>query len=183
MTGFGRLVRDLLLPLATALTMAVIVQAAVAKPYTVPTGSMEPTIMPGDRILANRLVYRFREPRRGDIVVFTPTRSARESCPSVGGDAALVKRLIGLPGDRVEVVGAGPTLVNGRTLRIPGPRPNPTGPRRRWRVPAGKLFVMGDNRSASCDSRLWGDPFVPLDNVLGQAEAVYWPPRRVGLLR
>jgi signal peptidase I len=178
-----RLIRELVLPIATALALTIVVQAAVAKPYTVPTGSMEPTIMPGDRILANRAVYRFRQPRRGDIVVFTPTESARASCPSIGGDAVLVKRLIGLPGDVVEVVGDGPTLVNGRLLRVAAARPNPAGTRRRWRVPAGKLFMMGDNRPDSCDSRSWGDPFVPRGNVQGQAEAIYWPPRRVGLLR
>ena len=89
--------------------------------------------------------------------------------------------MIGLPGDTVVVVEDGPTLVNGRPLVVAQARPNPgqggSGQleRRTFNVPPGKLFVLGDNRPGSCDSHRWGDPYVPVDNVIGQAEVTYWP--------
>ncbi|HTI35790.1 MAG TPA: signal peptidase I, partial [Miltoncostaea sp.] len=103
---------DVVLPLAVALALAFVVQAALAKPYEIPTGSMEPTIMPHDRVVANRVIYRFRDIERGDIIVFHPTQSAVLSCGAPPNEP-FVKRVVGLPGDRVEVRG-GVTYVNGK---------------------------------------------------------------------
>jgi signal peptidase I len=170
-----RIVKDVLLPLAVALALAFVIQASVAKPYEIPTPSMTPTIQPGDRIIANRVVYRFRDIERGDIVVFDPPPSATRTCGEAGGgNIPFVKRVIGLPGDRVEVRD-GVTLVNGEELIVERAR-TPDYDKRFPVVPADSLLVLGDNRNESCDSHQWTpDPFVPEENVIGQAEITYWP--------
>jgi signal peptidase I len=99
-----RFVKDILLPLAVAVALAFVIQAAVAKPYEIPTASMTPTIEGNDRIIANRLIYRFRAIDRGDIVVFDPPPAATRTCGEAGGgNIPFVKRVIGIPGDTVEV--------------------------------------------------------------------------------
>lgn len=170
-----RIVKDVLLPVAVAVALAFVIQASVAKPYEIPTPSMTPTIQPGDRIIANRLVYRFRGIQRGDIIVFDPPPSATSTCgESGGGNIPFVKRVIGLPGDRVEVRGA-TTYVNGAPYVVAEAR-TPTYEKSWPVVPKGDLLVLGDNRNESCDSHLWRpDPFVPESNVIGQAEVTYWP--------
>ncbi len=175
-------IRDLLLPLMVALSLALVIQEAVAKPYEIPTGSMIPTIQKRDRVIANRIVYRFREPNRGDVIVFQPTTAARQSCPPVVPGVPFVKRVIGIPGDRVEVRG-GETLVNGTPLDVKNARvPGYDFPA--IRVPKGRLFVLGDNRNESCDSHLWqGDSFVHRGAIIGQAEVTYWPLRSIKFLR
>ena len=113
-----RVVKDLLIPVAVAIVLAFVIQASVAKPYEIPTGSMEPTIQAGDRIIANRLIYTFRDIERGDIIVFDPTPSAARSCGETQGDIPFVKRVIGLPGDQVVVTRDGQTLVNLSLIHI-----------------------------------------------------------------
>jgi signal peptidase I len=173
---FRRLVKDLLLPVAVAIALAFVIQASVAKPYEIPTGSMEPTIQPNDRIIANRVIYKFRDIHRGDIVVFEPPESAKRTCTEpTGSDVPFVKRVIGLPGDRVEVVRDGPTLVNGEPFVVANAGPNPES-KKFPPVPPNSLLVLGDNRLNSCDSHQWvPSPWVPEDNVIGQAEITYWP--------
>jgi signal peptidase I len=170
-----------------AVAMAFVIQAAVAKPYQIPTTSMVPTIQANDRIIANRLIYRFRDIDRGDIVVFTPTEPALQTCNAQPG-VPFVKRVIGLPGDRVEVRD-GRTYVNGEEYVVQdalAPDYDKVFPV----VPEGRILVMGDNRPGSCDSHQWTgrppdpstDPFVPEDNVIGQAEVIYWPLSRMRFL-
>jgi signal peptidase I len=180
-----RFVKDLLLPVAVAIALAFVIQASIAKPYEIPTGSMIPTIEPHDRIIANRLIYKFRSIHRGDIIVFEPPRAAKLSCEGAEAtdNVPFVKRVIGVPGDRVKVVANGPTLVNGTPFVVANAGPNPqtkTFPV----VPPDRLLVLGDNRSDSCDSHMWTvngppdtrpAPFVPQGNVIGQAEITYWP--------
>ena len=170
-----RVVKDLLIPVAVAIVLAFVIQASVAKPYEIPTGSMEPTIHAGDRIIANRLIYTVRDIERGDIIVFDPTPSAARSCGETQGDIPFVKRVIGLPGDQVVVTRDGQTLVNGQPFVVEKAVPpdyTATFPV----VPPDRLLVLGDNRSGSCDSHKWmPDPFVPEENVIGQAEITYWP--------
>lgn len=177
-----RLLKDLLIPIAVAVVLAFVVQASVAKPYEIPTGSMFPTIKAGDRIIANRVIYNLRDVARGDIIVFHPTQSASRSCGDTNGDIPFVKRVVGLPGDRVVVRRGGPTTVNGEPFVVEGAVPADYN-RTFAVVPEGRLLVLGDNRSGSCDSHRWmPNPFVPIDNVIGQAEVTYWPLSRVKFL-
>lgn len=99
-----RAFKEFVLPLAVAVALAFVIQAAVAKPYEIPTASMTPTIEGNDRIIANRLIYRFRDVERSDIIVFDPPPAATRTCGDAGGgDIPFVKRVIGIPGDTVEV--------------------------------------------------------------------------------
>ncbi len=179
-----RLMKDIVLPVAVAISLAFLIQAAVAKPYQIPTGSMIPTIKEGDRVIANRIIYRFRDIERGDIVVFNATAAARETCTATSPDVPFVKRVIGLPGDTVEtIVGERTVRINGEIFDVEAARPNPAPSLPRYTVPPGSIFVLGDNRGNSCDSKQWSDPFVPIDNVIGQAEVTYWPLRNVKFLK
>jgi signal peptidase I len=185
--------KDVVLPVAVAIALAFLIQAAVAKPYEIPTPSMEPTILAGDRVIANRVIYKFRDIERGDIVVFHPTIAARTTCSGPEGatdETPFVKRVIGLPGDRVEVEASKrEVMVNGTPFDVPAAGTNPlqgpsgSQPRGSFQVPAGKLLVLGDNRQNSCDSHQWSDPYVPIDAVIGQAEVTYWPIKHVTFLR
>jgi signal peptidase I len=171
-----RVLKDIVLPIAVAIALAFVIQASIAKPYEIPTGSMFPTIQPNDRIIANRLIYKFRDIQRGDIIVFEPPPSAKRSCSEpTGSDVPFVKRVIGLPGDRAEVRANGPTLVNGRPFVVAQALPNPED-KVFPVVPKNSLLVLGDNRPNSCDSHQWvPSPWVPEGNVIGQAEVTYWP--------
>lgn len=154
----------------TALVLALVIRAFVLQVFSIPSESMEPTLLVGDRIAVERVSYRFTEPGRGDIVVF-------EGAP--GQPPHLVKRVVGLPGDRVEIEG-GTVRVNGRALDEPyvaWPDGRSSGP---WRVPAGHLFFLGDNRGHSDDSR-YGLGFVAEGRVVGRAILRIWPPARLGL--
>jgi signal peptidase I len=162
---WGRLLlREVLLPLVIAFAVAMTVQATVAKPFEISTGSMNPTIMPSDRVLANRLVYRFRDVGRGDIVVFQPPAELHSTVP-------FVKRVLGVPGDTVEVKG-GQVFINGEPFFVEGaavPR-YAYGP---VTVPVGSVFVLGDNRNNSVDSHVWG--FLQEQSILGEVFMTYWP--------
>ncbi len=126
--------------------------------------SMQPTLYAGDYVIVNKVAYKLGEPERGDVVVF--------HYPPDPGREPYIKRVIGLPGDTV-VVRDNQVIVNGSILEEPyiNSAPNYDG---EWQVPANSLFVLGDNRNNSSDSHSWG--MVPLKNVIGKAEVVYWPP-------
>jgi signal peptidase I len=175
----------------TILVAAVLVlafEAEVAKPFRIPSPSMEPTLhcaAPGsgclgssdDRVLVNRLAYRFDAPERGQVVVFTAPPAAARCGPGDGG-TTFVKRLIGLPGDLV-TERRGVVFVDGRRLDEPyldpALRDRGSGS---WRVPPGHYFFLGDNRVDSCDSRTWGS--VPRSSLIGPVLLTYWPPTRIG---
>ncbi|MGD0166337.1 MAG: signal peptidase I [Gaiellaceae bacterium] len=129
-----------------------------------------------DRVLVSRLTYDFRSPRRGDIVVFTPPASASQICGHLDTNV-LVKRLIGLPGDKV-IENSGFIYINGKKLNEPYVKPDRRDARSGiWHVPKGHYFFMGDNRLASCDSRDWGS--VPRKALIGPVFMTYWPPNRI----
>jgi signal peptidase I len=178
---------DWIVTIVVAVAAVLAIKQWVVNPYRIPTSSMEPTLhcarpQPGcesgysDRVLANRFIYHFKDPERGDIVVFETPPAVEQHC-SGGGDV-FVKRLIGLPGD-VVAERRGRVFVNGGRLDEPyigpGNRDARTG---RWTVPRGEYFFMGDNREDSCDSRDWGS--VPRANLVGPVFSVYWPPQRIG---
>jgi signal peptidase I len=131
--------------------------------------SMENTLHPGNAVLVNRLAYQFGLPQRGDIVVFDPPFESPEP---------YIKRVIALPGEEVSIRD-GIVYVNNQALQEPYLRERPAS-RGTWIVPEDAIFVMGDNRNNSSDSRNWGP--VPLENVIGQALFVYWPPDEMGSL-
>jgi signal peptidase I len=177
----------LLVGVVLALVAVLALERWVAKPYRIDSASMEPALhcarpTPGcdagtsDGVLANRLVYRFRAPRRAEVVVARAPAAARRRC-GVGG--TLVKRLIGLPGETVSERD-GVVSVDGRRLREPylDLFERDHAPRHSWHVPRGEYFLMGDNRAASCDSREFGP--VPRRDILGKAAVIYWPPSRIG---
>jgi signal peptidase I len=180
---------DWVVTIVVAVGAVLAIKAWVVNPYRIPSSSMEPTLhcaAPGagcharfsDRVLANRFIYHFRSPHRKEIVVFK-TPPAAERCENGAGGETFVKRIIGLPGDRIRER-RGTILVNGEQLKEPyvqaAERDQRSG---QWRVPQGKYFMMGDNRSSSCDSRDWGP--VPRGNLIGPVFAVYWPPQRIGI--
>jgi len=173
--GFWSLVmRDVVIPLLVAVGLVFGGLAAVAKPYKIPTGSMEPTIQVNDRILANRLIYHFKDIERGDIIVFDPP-----AFPGVDASTPYVKRVVGLPGDTVEVRD-GMTLVNGNEFIVEEVKDRPYYTRAEETVPEGMLFVLGDNRNSSQDSHVWG--YLPMENVIGRADIIYWPPSDIDWL-
>jgi len=179
---------DWLVTIAFAVAFVLAFQAEVAKPYRIPTSSMEPTLhcaKPGawclgsrdDRVIANRLAYRFGNPQRGQIVVFTaPPAAAR--CDAADGGSTFVKRLIGLPGELV-TERRGYLFINGRRLAEPYIDPAFRGTESgAWpRIGPSDYFFLGDNRIHSCDSRTWGT--VPRKNLIGPVLFTYWPLTRL----
>jgi signal peptidase I len=181
-----RTVLDWAVTLTVAVAAVLVFQAEIAKPYRIPSPSMEPTLHcarpadgclagSSDRVIANRLAYRFRDPERGDIVVFQPPAAAAHQCPPGG---TFVKRIVGLPGEEVSFRG-GLVVIDGVPLNEPyirsqAQRGTQTGS---WHVPPGSYFMLGDNRTQSCDSRVWGA--VPRDSMIGPVAVTYWPPGRV----
>ena len=187
-----RVTIDWVVTIAGAIAIVLAIKAWVVNPYRIPSSSMEPSLhcaKPAsgcetrfsDRVLANRFIYRFRDPRRGEIVVFETPPAARQRC---GAGGTFVKRLIGLPGDRIELRnenGSSYVYVNGKKLDEPYIKPERRDSRgaESYDVPPGQYFMMGDNRSQSCDSREWGT--VPRKNLIGKVFATYWPPNRISI--
>ena len=181
---------------ALALGLALAIQAWIVKPYQIPSGSMEPTLDVGQRVLVNRFLYHFKDPKIGDIVVFHPpegsaggpgeqcgvNRGPREPCPQPTAKEAsdnFIKRIVAGPGDTIAVKEGHP-VVNGKIVEdepFINPCPSCNLPKP-ITVPADHYFMMGDNRGASDDSREWGP--VPRDWIIGEAFATYWPPNRIG---
>jgi len=132
--------------------------------------SMLPTLRAGDFVIVNKIAYRLGSPERGDVIIFHyPPDPDREP---------YIKRVIGLPGDRVQVH-EGKVFINEHALSEPYISADPMY-EGTWAIPEGSLFVLGDNRNSSSDSHQWG--MVPLENVIGKAEVVYWPPAEWKLL-
>jgi signal peptidase I len=182
-----RLVLDWLSTVALAIGFVLVFEAEVAKPFRIPSASMEPTLhcaRPAsgcharfsDRVIALRLAYRFREPRRGEIVVFKAPAAAALDCGGQGG--VFVKRLVGLPGDVVSERN-GWIFINGKRLSEPYIKPAyRDSETSSWpRIQPGHYFMLGDNRRDSCDSRAWGT--VARADLVGPAVLTYWPPTRL----
>jgi signal peptidase I len=148
------------------------VRPFVMEAFWIPSASMIPTLQIGDRVLVNKFIYRFTEPERGDIIVFQSVDSSNED---------LIKRVVGLPGDKI-AVRSGKLFVNGEPQKEP--YTNKKLPDRSFfaktTVPKDHVFVMGDNRGNSADSRVFGP--LPEKNIEGEAFLRFWPPDRIGLL-
>lgn len=175
--SFLRLLFEVFVLLVTAFIISVMLQAWVVKAYKIPSPSMYPTLKVGDRILVNRLAYRTHPPSRGDIVVFGRPDSSEALDGGEGLPADLVKRVIGLPGDVLEARN-GMVFVNGEPLIEPWlPDGVVTGYLPLTVVPLEHVFVMGDNRSNSRDSRFIGA--IDVDKIRGRVVAKIWPIQRV----
>jgi signal peptidase I len=171
-----------------------VIRPFVVQAFFIPSESMVPTLVPHDRILVNKFVYRLNGPQRGDIIVFDAPPQALYG----NGRKDFVKRLIGLPGDEIRIKRRDGVYINGRRLqeRDDIPRPDYDWPlddfgapaAQPYRVPAGCYFVLGDNRNTSNDSHKWSDPLtgeprpeLEASRALGKAMVIFWPPTRIGL--
>jgi signal peptidase I len=156
-----------------------VVRPFIAQAFYIPSRSMTPTLAVSDRIIVNKFSYRFREPARHDVVVFrAPTEASRGF--GDGEEKDFIKRVIGTPGDVVEVHG-GVTYVNGKPDHLARVEEIINYDLAPVTVPKGKLFVLGDNRNHSNDSHCWG--LLDRSLVIGKAEVVFWPPGRAGGIR
>jgi signal peptidase I len=194
---------ELILVAATALGLALAIQAFIVKPYRIPSGSMLPTLHINQRILVDRIGSHFSSPHVGDIIVFHPPSNFAEGCadPAEGqnqpaqadkpcgvaqkdeSSETFVKRVVGLPGDRIQII-------NGHVYRdgirekdsyiVPCNGVGACQFPGTITVPKGDYYMMGDNRGQSDDSRFWGP--VPRGWIIGKAFFTYWPPSRVGFL-
>jgi signal peptidase I len=194
---------ELVLIVAAALFFALTLQALAVKPYRIPSGSMLPTLKVGQRIIVDRFSHNLGgDPHLGDVTVFYPPRGADDSeCGNRGegpfysggpqtrhacarptakhSDATFVKRVVGLPGDRI-------AIVDGHVVRNDAKAHEPFASScagaecnlNEITVPKGMYFLMGDNRGNSDDSRFWGP--VPRDWIIGKAVVTYWPPNAIG---
>ena len=188
---------ELVTIVAIALGLALLIQAFLVKPFRIPSQSMEPTLDVGQRVLVDRVRFHFRDPHRGDVVVFKPPHGADlNECgaPPEPGQACAVstktrsstnfiKRVVAVPGDRISIK-RGRVYLNGKLsdpwninkdpacgiCNLPKP----------LTVPPGQYYMMGDNRGESADSREWGP--VPRKWIIGKAFFTYWPPKRIGTL-
>jgi signal peptidase I len=195
---------ELVVIVAAALGLALAIQAFIVKPYRIPSGSMEPTLSIGQRILVDRIANNFSSPHVGEIVVFHPPAAYGQGCanPTEGQSTSgreggqvcavswtkassqtFVKRVVGLPGDRI-------SIRDGHVFRdgvkekdsyiAPCNGPGSCNFPITVTIPKGHYFMMGDNRGQSDDSRFWGP--VPKGWIIGQAFFTYWPPSRLGPL-
>jgi signal peptidase I len=195
---------ELVFIVAVALGLALGIQAFIVKPYRIPSGSMEPTLAVGERVLVNRIGNNFSDPSVGDILVFHPPKGAdTNECGVVGqgpfydgpesrrpcsrstsdrSDQNFIKRVVGGPGDRI-AVRDGHVVRNGVVQRETFIKPCGEGADCNLdpiTIPRDQYFMMGDNRGASDDSRYWGP--IKRDWIIGGAFASYWPPKRIGPL-
>jgi len=151
------------------------IRTFIAEARYIPSGSMEPTLQINDHLMIEKVSYHLQKPERGDIVVFNPTDTLKQE----NYHQAFIKRIIGLPGDTVEVKG-GHVYINGEVITEDYIKEIPKynyGPQI---VPDDQYLVLGDNRNNSYDSHLWG--FVPRENLIGKAFVRFWPLNRVGTI-
>jgi len=198
--------RDLVIIVIAALVLTIVLKAFVVQVFAIPSGSMENTLQPGDRVLVNKLVYRFRDIARGDVVVFSGQGSWGPDAPPPPGNPLVrfwdgvtnligisapgtdyIKRVIGVPGDHVACCDAGRVTVNGVPLSEQSyvhPGDVPSQVVFSVTVPPGQLWVLGDNRANSDDSRYRrddpGSGTIPESAVVGRAFVIIWPPSRIG---
>ncbi len=196
-----RSIADIAVTLLLAGVIVWVARAYVMKPYTVPTGSMEPTLMIGDYVIADRVSLDFGDPSRYDIVVFHPPHcknglnDSQGACTTASlkerdgtASTTFIKRVIGLPGDTIWPTKGGHLMVkpaNGPAFRLKEPwvmnhQELVGNTLHRMHIPAGMYLMLGDNRAISDDSRVWG--LEPRGDMIGIARVRYWPLSRIGLL-
>lgn len=193
--AFG-FVRELPFLLIVAFALALLIKTFLVQAFFIPSESMQNTLNPGDRVLVNKVVYHLHHPRRGDIVVFSDPNPAPHGHRnpvsafwhwlteglgvSTSPEKDFIKRVVGLPGETIEGKD-GVVYIDGKPLKEPYLSVKDVRPFGPVRVNCECLFVMGDNRTDSKDSR-YGLGFIPYDKVIGRAFVVIWPPSRIGWL-
>jgi len=163
-----RVLVDILETLLLSVTLFFLINAVSAR-IKIDGSSMEPNLHHGEFVIVSKINYRLGEPERGDVVVFDFPRNITKE---------YIKRVIGLPGEQVRVQ-AGKVYINGIELSEPYLKMEPQY-EGQWDVPENALFVLGDNRNNSSDSHSWG--MVPMNNLVGEALLVYWPPESWGMI-
>ncbi len=171
---FKRVIREWVESIVIALVLALAVRTFIVQAFKIPTGSMRPTLLEGDRILVNKFLYRFKEPERGDVVVFKYPEDPKRD---------FIKRLVGKGNEKISLQ-EGRLLINGEKVTegafgeryyynqgLYGQEKEPV------QIPPGHFYVLGDNSASSRDSRFWG--FVPRRQIVGKAFLVYWPLTRI----
>ncbi|MFA4992063.1 MAG: signal peptidase I [Candidatus Omnitrophota bacterium] len=166
-------------PIVIAVILALIIRAFVVQAFKIPTGSMRPTLIEGDRILVNKFIYRFAQPKRGDIIVFVSPEDKKKD---------FIKRLVGLPGETIQMQN-GSILINGEDVGGEGNlkeryyynRGDFGKENESVKIPDDAYYVLGDNSISSRDSRYWG--FMPKKYLLGKAFLIYWPPNRIKVIK
>jgi len=183
-------IREWVESIVIAFILAMIIRTFVVQAFKIPTGSMRPTLIEGDIILVNKFIYgakipfidwrlpSLKEPQRGDVVVFVYPQNPKKD---------FIKRLVGLGGDSIEIK-SGTVYVNDRPLMDPAfdqryyyNRGAFAEEGQQILVPEDSFFCLGDNSASSQDSRYWG--FVPAKNIIGEAMVIYWPPRRIKIIK
>ena len=173
------LVKEWVEPIVIAVILALIIRTFVVQAFKIPTGSMRTTLMEGDRILVNKFIYRFAQPRRGDVIVFISPEDKKKD---------FIKRLVGLPNENIQILN-GAIMVNNNPVEEGSVLKKQKYYNRGdfgeegqiVTVPPDAYYVLGDNSISSRDSRYWG--FMPKKYLLGKAFLIYWPPNRIGIIR
>ena len=161
--------------IALSIILALGIRTFVAEARWIPSESMVPTLQKYDKLIVDKLSYHFTDPQRGEIVVFSPTENIKKENPNLKD--AFIKRIVGLPGDKVEVRGQR-VYINDQPLQEQYIEAAPQYQYGPVTVPADSYLVLGDNRNNSYDSHFWG--FVPRDHIIGRAIVRFWPPNRIG---
>lgn len=185
--------REVIETFVIVLVLVILIRNVLGEPRWIPTASMRPTLIEGDRLIVEKVSRHFSEPKRGDIVVFYPPFEELGQSPwakftrLVGffnNDIAYIKRIIGVPGDTIDIRDGVGVFINGKLLKEPykkelyGLSCTPNMYCDSIKVPEGHYFMMGDNRGNSQDSRFWG--FLPKDKIIGKAYFRFWPINRIG---
>jgi signal peptidase I len=166
-------------PIIIAIVLALIIRTFVVQAFKIPTGSMRPTLIEGDRILVNKFIYRFTQPKRGDVIVFISPEDKKKD---------FIKRLVGLPNEEIQIVN-GAILVNDSPVDENSVLKNQHyynrgdfgAENQNIKVPNDAYYVLGDNSISSRDSRYWG--FMPKKYLLGKAILIYWPLNRIRMIK
>lgn len=172
---FWQKIRENVQIIAIALFLALFIRGFVAEPRYIPSDSMLPTLEIGDRLVVEKISYHFHPPLKGDIVVFDPPQQLQVQ--GYAKNQAFIKRVIGTPGQTVEIYN-GKVYLNNQPLKENYIAEPPNYQMNAVKVPEDQLFVMGDNRNNSNDSHVWG--FLPKQNVIGHTCYRFWPPSRFG---